>query len=240
MRAAHKWSTKLHKWIALVVGMQLLVWTVSGLFMTLFPIEAVRGEHLVHEEPPLRAERPFVMPDFGGAPVTGLELRSVGGEPVLVIMHPARTMMHDPWTGAHIASPDRDAIIAGAEAAYRGSGAVEDARLIESDPPGEYRGPLPVWQVAFDDPARLRLYLDPVTGEVITRRTRLWRVYDFMWMLHIMDYDEREDFNNWLLRIAASLGVAVALSGAVLLGYRILGPAARRRRHRSMASPAPR
>ena len=34
-------------------------------------------------------------------------------------------------------------------------------------------------------------------------------------MLHIMDFDERDDFNTPLLQIAAALGVLLALSGLI-------------------------
>ena len=37
----------------------------------------------------------------------------------------------------------------------------------------------------------------------------------FLWMLHIMDFDTRDDFNHPLLQIAAALGLIIALSGVV-------------------------
>ena len=36
-----------HKILGLVIGVLFLFWTTSGLFFTLFPIEHIRGEHLV-------------------------------------------------------------------------------------------------------------------------------------------------------------------------------------------------
>ena len=55
--------------------------------------------------------------------------------------------------------------------------------------------------VRFAEPkARVLVYHKP-TGELVTRRHELWRVFDFVWMLHIMDYDTREDVNNPLLRV---------------------------------------
>ena len=57
--------------------------------------------------------------------------------------------------------------------------------------------------------------MDPWTGELLARRTARWRLFDFLWMLHIMDYDAREDFNHPLLQAAAILGFLVALSGVV-------------------------
>ncbi|MEM8826055.1 MAG: PepSY domain-containing protein [Pseudomonadota bacterium] len=222
----HRIATKLHKWIALVAGVQLMLWTVSGLFMTIWPIETVRGEHLMAKAEAPVLDRPFVMPDFDGEPVTDVALRNIGARAVLVVTHPTRRMMHDPYTGAAIPPPDAERIAALAGIAVADAAAIEEVSLIEADPPSEWRGALPVWQVRFAGPERLRLYMDAVTGEVLTRRTRLWRVYDFMWMLHIMDYDEREDFNNPLVQLAAGLGLSVAISGLVLTFYRVL----RRRR----------
>ena len=40
-----KWSLQLHKWLALVVGVQVLFWVAGGVVMTAIPIEKVRGEH---------------------------------------------------------------------------------------------------------------------------------------------------------------------------------------------------
>ena len=44
-------------------------------------------------------------------------------------------------------------------------------------------------------------------------------MFDFVWMLHIMDYDERSDANNALLRIASATGLLFAVTGVWLLFY---------------------
>ena len=38
-------STQIHKWVALVIGLQVLFWVGGGLVMTAIPIETVRSEH---------------------------------------------------------------------------------------------------------------------------------------------------------------------------------------------------
>ena len=87
----------------------------------------------------------------------------------------------------------------------------------EVEPDSEIRGrALPVWKVAFAQPESLNLYLDPWTGEILARRTDRWRVFDFFWMLHIMDFEARDNFSHPLLQIAAALGLIIALSGVVL------------------------
>ena len=82
---------------------------------------------------------------------------------------------------------------------------------------GEIRGrKLPLWRVDFDDADNSRIYLDALTGEVAAVRTDAWRLFDFFWMLHIMDYSERTDFSHPLLIGASVLGVASALTGILL------------------------
>ena len=82
----------------------------------------------------------------------------------------------------------------------------------------EYRGrDLPLWRVRLDDTRGTALYVDPFTAEVVARRNHYWRVFDWMWMLHIMDYRQRSDFNHPLLLIFAATTLAFVLSGATLL-----------------------
>ena len=52
----------------------------------------------------------------------------------------------------------------------------------------------PAWQVRMD---RRHAFLRRCrTGEIAATRTRFWRVYDWMWGLHIMDLKTREDTHN--------------------------------------------
>ncbi|MDP0971870.1 hypothetical protein Q6294_33595, partial [Klebsiella pneumoniae] len=54
-------------------------------------------------------------------------------------------------------------------------------------------------------------------GDVLEHRNKTWRLFDFFWMLHIMDYSGRQDFNNPLVVSAAVGGFWLALSGIWLL-----------------------
>jgi hypothetical protein len=85
----------------------------------------------------------------------------------------------------------------------------------------EYRGPLPAWRVSFDDLESTRIYVSADEARVAARRTGTWRVYDFLWSLHIMDWREHEDINNNWLRAAAGLALLMALGGVVLLPWRM-------------------
>ena len=107
-----------------------------------------------------------------------------------------------------------------AEQDFVGEGEIIALDLLEN-PPAEYRGALPVWRAQFDDRDATRLYVSPNSGEVVSRRNRVWRIYDFFWMLHIMDYEERENFNNPLLRAFAIASLLFVLTGAGLVLTRL-------------------
>src|SRR3546814_5553819 len=44
-----------HKWLALVVGVQALLWTLTGFYMVVVHIDTIHGDHLVHA-PAARSE----------------------------------------------------------------------------------------------------------------------------------------------------------------------------------------
>jgi hypothetical protein len=42
------WVRRAHKWIGLVIGVQALLWMLSGLYMTAISIDVIHGDHLAH------------------------------------------------------------------------------------------------------------------------------------------------------------------------------------------------
>jgi hypothetical protein len=78
----------------------------------------------------------------------------------------------------------------------------------------EYRDqPLPAWAVSYEKPENLTVYVAADSGQVVRFRTRNWRIFDFLWMLHTMDFVGRDNINNWALRIFSGLGMLMLASG---------------------------
>jgi streptogramin lyase len=77
MRLLFRW----HVWLGWLIGVPLLLWTASGLFMVSWPIEEVRGGHLRAEPRPV-ALRGLVLPQAG--PVAKLTLLDEAGRPVWI------------------------------------------------------------------------------------------------------------------------------------------------------------
>jgi hypothetical protein len=237
---------KIHKWLALVMAIQILLWFASGLFFAAFPIERVRSEHAVapQRSAPVALDAAAAglarLAAAGIAPGEKIELRSLLGRPVaLVSAGQERPRLYDLASGRRLSPIPMTFAARIAEADHLGDvRASLVARITENTP--EYRGALPAWRVDFEDGAGRALYVAADTGAVTARRSTLWRVYDFLWGLHIMDWRAHEDFNNPLLIFATILALVVTVAGIVLLPGR-LGFTAwlRRRRARINAARTP-
>lgn len=212
---------RIHLWTGLLLGVQVLLWMASGLVMSWFPIELVRGETNAFVSEPLALEAQAYASPGGiiaqAEGATTVELRRFMGRPVyLARWHSGAAAMFDASNGDKITPLKEAQARKVAELDYVGDGKIVSAALV-SHPPQEYRGATPVWRIDLDDKLNTRIYVSPETGEVRARRNDIWRLYDFFWMLHIMDYDERTDVNNPLLRVATWSAFAMALTGAWLL-----------------------
>lgn len=229
IRRARAW----HRWLGAVFGIQFLFWTLGGLYFSWTSIPTVRGDDIRKEAPPLTLDS---LPDatlrraigafrgkHPGAEIHELSWveRRQGGGQLLLRFHSEGRERHariDPVRAALMPdiSPEQAAAIA--VEAVKPKVQVAGVTLLESAPAGhEYREkPLPAYAVRLTGEADCTVYVGRETGEVHSIRNSRWRVFDFLWMLHIMDYRGRDDINNWILRIASLLGLITLASGYLL------------------------
>lgn len=218
-RLRRRMMMRWHVWLGWLVGVPLLLWTASGLFMASWPIDTIRGEHLKAEASALPGFVP-VPPVLAGRPVQMMTLVQQAGGPVWLIDYAdGGKRRADARTGGLL--PPLGAAEAGAIA--RASFAGDDAltgirRFAAKDAPMDLRRPRPSWQVRFADDTHV--YIDADTGAVLATRSALWRAFDFMWGLHIMDLQTREDTNHPILIGFAALAVVSILIGILLLPLR--------------------
>lgn len=217
------WVRRAHKWIGLVVGVQALLWMISGVYMTVVPLEIIHGDHLahVHGAPVSTTATRIDSRKLGELHpgLTGFKLKTILGREVYEIRQGNELALVDAATGTRLSPLDREAARRLADDVYTGEAKIRDIEWITKAPQEVAVRPVPMWAVHYDDMNRTTLYFSPQTGELLSRRHELWRWFDFVWMLHIMDYEAREDVNNTLLRVASATGLAFALSGLWLLLY---------------------
>lgn len=217
------WARRAHKWIALVIGVQALLWTAGGLYMTVISIDFIHGDHLVHSNAkPLSSGAGLIDSDVILKRYSRLEsfrLTRFMDREIYEVHHAGGIAMIDARSGAEIGPVDQATARRLALSVYQGDGPLTAIRLIEEAPQEVSTQAVPMWQATFGDRLETNLYFSPQTGELLATRHMFWRLFDFLWMLHIMDYEERSDVNNTLLRVATTVGLLFALSGVWLLFY---------------------
>lgn len=216
---------QLHRWLGLIVGLQVLLWVTGGLLMSALQLDAVRGERELTPPAPsdLRAAGELLDPAelLAGLTVAvrRVELDTLAGRPVYRVHAADGARLFDAGNGESL-SPLPAALAE--RIALRDYAATVDhapAQWVDT-PATEYRGrELPLWRVRLDDGRGTAVYVSPNSGEVVARRNDLWRVFDFVWMLHIMDYDQRDDFNHPLLIITAATTLGFVITGIWMLVF---------------------
>ena len=218
----------MHKWLGLLVGIQLMIWAVSGFYMVVVDIDIIHGDHLVKSPAELSSNdinqfsKSLAQLVKSNPTAEAISLESVGGRLAVAVKSPTESQLFDALSGEPLAAIDAQSANQLALAYYAGTGRIIETTLIEREPPREIGSrTLPIWRVDFDDRWGSTLYISASSGALATRRHTLWRVFDFLWMLHIMDYDERENINNSILRVVSLLAFLLVLSGIWYLYFRL-------------------
>lgn len=213
MRRFAKW----HIWLGWLVGAPIVMWTVTGLFMVSRPIEEVRGNHLRIEaqEPPLTLSEIGPM-RFKPGEVMSATLSSQNGQAVWQIVMtdgPTQRYSQDGVLLPAVTEAEARAIVA---REIKGTPEITSITLFDKEPlPADFGKTMPVWQAALADGTHV--YIGQETGTIEAVRTRWWRAFDFMWGLHIMDLQTREDTSHPILILFAGLGVIGSVLGCILM-----------------------
>jgi hypothetical protein len=217
---------QVHKWLGLVVFAQLVVWTGTGLFFVAVHLSDVRADYLIH--PPGHATQV----DMRRVKITSADalkavaedrpytvtLKTLAGMPVYEVNAEIGTFLVSAETGERLIIDEAMArkIAAAAWVNPTPIRVMEDLEKAprESTVGGE------VWAAHFEGEGDPTLYISAVTGKTSNPRTDLWRTYDFLYGLHLMDYSEHENFNTPWMLAAAILALSTVLFGIALLLHR--------------------
>ena len=218
-------NRKWHRYLGIILGIQFLLWTLGGLYFSWTNIDEIRGDHIKQKDPLISAKRPLVSPSIfldkldSQDSIVSMQLCTILERSTyrLIVQNNGNNsvMLFDAENGSHRTPLDKEESIAVAKAKLIAPvSVVEVEYLTETGKHHEYRGrPLPAYAITFDAPVNTTAYVSVEHGNVQTLRSNKWRAFDFLWMLHTMDYQGRDNFNNLLLRAFALFGLFTILSG---------------------------
>ena len=208
----------IHKYLSFLISIQLLLWTVSGIYFAFNKIENVRGEQY-REEPNFNVDFSKLNFQIDGA--RNIRVIDRMDQEILVVdgIYGREYLNFEGKDVEQLKVEEAKAL-----SAKQTSLIPESVDLITENTIGsEYRGRvLPIYRVKSVNEAgeSINVYLNIYTGEVEAVRSNQWRIWDLMWGFHIMDWETREDIDNLLLKIFSILALISSITG-VLLFFRI-------------------
>ncbi|WP_407080250.1 efflux RND transporter permease subunit [Alteromonas aquimaris] len=219
-------ARSLHKWLMAFIGIQFVLWAVSGAYMVIMDIDYIHGDTLTYHQPKNldTSMVAYTINDVKTAfpRAQTIRLGYMGNQLVWRFTAEHQKVAISAIDGTVVSPLSQSEAVRLARDAYTGEGNVKNTTLITENAPAELSPRhLPVWQVEFDNFASPTLYISQGYGEVVTRRHTFWRGFDWMWRLHIMDYDDGENIGNGFLTVIAMLGIFAFIAGTILLVYRV-------------------
>ena len=192
-----KFTRNLHRYLSIFVSIQLLLWTISGIYFAYNKIELVRGEQY-------RLPKNVEYRIFDRLGISIIETIEYGEK------------SYKTYPDGNLIKPLTKEEALKITAQKTTLNPLEVSLVTELYPGAEYRGSLPVYKVKTDTKDDINVYVGYMTGDIGSIRSDSWRIWDLMWSLHIMDYRERDNINNILLQILSILALVTSISGITL------------------------
>ena len=205
---------KTHSYLSFFISLQLLLWTVSGIYFAFNKIENVRGEQY----------RNAIVSNFKVDDLN-LNLDNVGeisikkrlNQNIIIVKTTSGNKYLDEF-GMDLNKLSKDQV---SEIVKNNTSLkpylVEE--VTEDKRGSEYRGrKLPIYRAVTKNSKDkdINVYVDPYSGEILSIRSKQWRIWDLMWGFHIMDWVDRENIDNILLKIFSILALISSVTGLLI------------------------
>ena len=207
-----------HKYLSFFISLQLLLWTVSGIYFAFNKIELVRGEqYRLTESFPIN----FDEVKFSRSDVKQVKAINRLGEIIFVVSGGKGIEYLDSF-GTPVNKLNKSEVfeIVSSSSTLK---PIDLEEITESSKGSEFRGrDLPLYKVTSLNAKdkKINLYLNVFSGEITAVRSLQWRIWDLMWGFHIMDWQTRDKINNIFLKIFSILALVSSISG-ILLFFRV-------------------
>ncbi len=227
---AQRYTRKTHRYLGLFIGVQFLFWTIGGLYFSWNDMDDVHGETLLDKtehrfdfsyQEPARKQL-FYLEETDPKPIKTIEGIVVSGDSLLRIKRlddiVFMSLSKDSY-GLRKTLSQEECVTFVKDRLYSDIKIDSVVYLTEKDitKGHEYREkPLPVYAITLDHPTNTVVYVNPELAKITSVRNDNWRRFDFLWMLHVMDFETRDHITNWTLRVFSVLGLLTILSGLYL------------------------
>ena len=203
-----------HKYLSFSISLQLLLWTVSGIYFAFNKIEMVRGEQYILSQ---SYAVDLSQINFNIPEAENVRLSKRFNEEIIIITKDiGKEYLDIKGNSLNKLSTDEALQIVGNKTTLKPLN-VEEIKMEKNG--SEYRGrSLPLYKVTSKNKEneKINVYLNVFSGEILAIRSTQWRIWDLMWGFHIIDWQERDNINNFLLKIFSILALISSLTGLLL------------------------
>jgi len=228
MKSPQYYVRKTHRYMGLFIGIQFFLWTIGGLYFSWTNIDHIHGDNLVNFpdtrvvitdsllSPGIAVNQAKLKPEN----IRAIHLANVLGKTVYRISTDSNWVMVNARTGFIRPPLSKQEAVNFAKQIFKPNNDVSKVAYVTENNIKEHfdyrENPLPAWAVSFNHPSKSVIYISSELGRFEKIRNGQWRLFDWLWMLHVMDYDARDNINNWVLRGFSILGLLTILSGFTL------------------------
>ncbi|WP_394202305.1 2Fe-2S iron-sulfur cluster-binding protein [Shewanella waksmanii] len=213
---------KLHSYLALFIGLQLLLWILSGLALNLidsdyFDANIMREKSTLVRDNTIAIASLERIEQLGLGQISQLSLSHILTRPSYQLTTPTQTitLWADTLTPVTLSSQQLYAI---ANNSY--SGAPITSGLSQANHlANKYSTSAPVYQVQTADAHDTRIIIDGHNGQVLAHVNRRATIKQWLLMVHFMDYlpDNGLSFNHIVIKVFALAACLLGISGSFTL-----------------------
>jgi len=221
------WMKTLHKWLGLIVGVQVLIWLLTGFFFSIMDHEKASGNQYRNLLPAVSTiesgkliSEQQVLSLYPKA--QQIRLIEILGQATYIVTLKKGLYRHfenhyqlvDAYTGnSFIIDENKAKQIA--QNSYFGPGQVSSVSKLFPPIADEPKQKKPLWQINFDDDQQTSVYVEVASGRLIGHSSDYERLVDLLFILHFMDYASEGSFNNWQIIIFSLLTLLLTISGII-------------------------
>lgn len=221
------WIRKIHKWASVIVGIQFLLWLLSGVyFNTMDHTKAAGHTYRSHEHQVLDIDTKRLV-ELKGV-INDFKV-SISIAPTYLLAEPYYLLTHkkglyknfenhytlvDAYTGEQV-TIDKAFAAELAKQSYSGPGEINSIKLLQyplDDFPKQKNA---TWQVNFANDINTSVYIESESGRLVGHSDDHKRFADIFFMLHFMDYGNEASFNNIQIILFAFITLWLSLTGLI-------------------------
>ncbi|AZG34033.1 PepSY domain-containing protein [Shewanella psychromarinicola] len=221
------WIRKVHKWASVIVGIQLLLWLISGLYFNLMDHNKAQGlsyrsdaHAVVAVETHRLVEPKMVLGAF--KPSVSLSLITLLDKPYYLLTHEKglyKHLRHDyTLVNAYQGKPvliDVEFAQRLARESYSGEAQISSTNLLIPPLDDFPKQQNDTWQINFADDIATSVYIEAQSGRLVGHSDEHKRLAEVFFMLHFMDYFNEGGFNTIPIKIFAFITLWLTFSGFI-------------------------